>query len=184
MAFGYLGAPATFQAIVEDILWRIPGGVKARVYIDDIHPHGDDVDEVWGDTVKVIGALANAGFLLNLAKCTFLAADLVVLGFRLFRSEYQLGKKAMAKLMTAHIPTSQKELQKVLGKFNYAARFIPGYQKAVLPLKALMSKRSDHKWTLAHTQALNELLRLAELALKLKVADPLEPFDLWVDMDD
>jgi hypothetical protein len=41
MAFGYLGAPATFQAIVEDILRKIEGGVKARVYIDDIHPYRD-----------------------------------------------------------------------------------------------------------------------------------------------
>jgi hypothetical protein len=27
MAFGFLGAPATFQAIVEDVVRRIPGGV-------------------------------------------------------------------------------------------------------------------------------------------------------------
>jgi hypothetical protein len=47
MAFGYLGAPATFQAIVEDILAKIEGGVQARVYIDDIHPHGNDINKVW-----------------------------------------------------------------------------------------------------------------------------------------
>jgi hypothetical protein len=57
----------------------------------------------------------------------------------------------MAKILTAHVPTTQKELQKLLGKFNYAARFIPGYQQLVQPLKALMGKRSDHRWTLKHT---------------------------------
>jgi hypothetical protein len=38
-----------------------------------------------------------------------------------------LGKKALAKVLGAGIPRTQKELQKLLGKFNYAARFIPGY---------------------------------------------------------
>ena len=84
MLFGYLGAPATFQAIVESILGKISGGVQARVYIDDIHPFGNNIIDVWQDTVKVIKALSEAGFLINLAKCTFLTADLVILGFRLF----------------------------------------------------------------------------------------------------
>ena len=84
MAFGFLGAPATFQAIVEDVIRRIPGGVQAEVYIDDIHPHGDEVPSVWEDTKKVVGALVGAGFLINLSKCWFLVADLVVLGYRLF----------------------------------------------------------------------------------------------------
>ena len=84
MAFGYLGAPATFQAIIEAIIHRIPGGVQAQVYIDDIHPHGQSVDAVWEDSRKVVGALVDAGFMINLSKCHFLVADLVVLGFRLF----------------------------------------------------------------------------------------------------
>ena len=73
---------------MESILGKIPGGVKARVYIDDIHPHGDSIQGVWQDTVKVLQALSGAGFLINLAKCTFLTADLTILGFRLFQHEY------------------------------------------------------------------------------------------------
>lgn len=152
------------------------------MYIDDIHPHGVTLNQVWEDTVKVIGALASAGFLLNLAKCTFLTANLAVLGFALFSHEYQLGQKALGKLLTSGIPRSQKELQRILGKFNYAARFIPNYQQIVRPLKALMNKRSDHKWTAQHTSALNTLLRMAHLRLKLRVADPDQPYELTVDV--
>jgi hypothetical protein len=47
MAFGFLGAPATFQAIIESVIRNIPGGVQAEVYIDDIHPHGHEVEPVW-----------------------------------------------------------------------------------------------------------------------------------------
>lgn len=52
------------------------------------------------------------------------------------------------------------------------------------PLKALMGKKSDHRWTLQHTSALNKLLELAAKALKLKVADPTQPFEVWVDVED
>lgn len=54
------------------------------MYIDDIHPHGLEVEPVWQDSVKVVGALVDHGFMINLSKCHFLVADLVVLGFRLF----------------------------------------------------------------------------------------------------
>lgn len=84
MAFGFLGAPATFQAIVEYVVNTIPGGVQAAIYIDDIHPHGVDIDQVWADSKKVVGALVESGFLINLSKCWFLVAELVVLGFGLF----------------------------------------------------------------------------------------------------
>ena len=95
MAFGFLGAPATFQAIVEHIIANIPGGVSSAIYIDDIHPHGRDIRTVWKDSKACVGALVEAGFLINLSKCWFLVADLIVLGYGLFQSEYQLGKKAL-----------------------------------------------------------------------------------------
>lgn len=171
MAFGFLGAPATFQAIVEDIISRIPGGVRAAIYIDDIHPHGVDIKDVWKDTKACVGALVDAGFMINLSKCHFLVADVVVLGFGLFQQEYQLGKKALSKLLGVTIPRSLKELQAVMGKLNFASKFIPGYNRLSKPLKQLMSHAGGDQWTAEHTASLNALLRLAAAKLKLTVAD-------------
>ena len=47
MLFGFLGAPATFQAIMEESMRRVPGGVQAAIYIEDVHPYGDTVEEAW-----------------------------------------------------------------------------------------------------------------------------------------
>lgn len=171
MTFGYIGAPACFQAVIEDILRKIRGGVRAKAYIDDIHPHGTAIPAVWADTVKVVGALVDAGFMLNLSKCWFLVSDLVVLGFRLFQHEYQLGKKALGKLLGATIPSNLRELQALMGKLNFAARFVPGYNRLSKPLKELMSHTGGNEWTARHTEALNSLLRLAAAKLKLCVAD-------------
>ncbi len=102
-----------------DILRNILDGVQARAYIDDIYPHGRDVPAVWVDLVKVVGVLVDAGFMLNLSKCWFLVFDVVMLGFRLFQHKYQLGKKALGKLLGAGIPRNLKELQAVMGKLLF-----------------------------------------------------------------
>ena len=70
-----------------------------------------------------------------------------------------------------------------MGQMNYSSRFCPGYSKMVAPLKALMGKHGDHKWTEECTHALNGLLEMACLRLKLGVADWGQPFELEVDLD-
>lgn len=100
MLFGFLGAPATFQAIMEEAMRRV-GGVQAAIYIDDVHPYGHSVDEVWDHTKRAIQAIVEAGMLLNLGKCTLIARDVVVLGYALCKGEYRLGNKALKKLISS-----------------------------------------------------------------------------------
>ena len=88
MAFGFSDAPAHFQAYMDDLLRNIPGGVRAEVYFDDIHPHGDSVQQVWKDTVRCVGAITSSRMMINLKKCILLVTNLTVLGYHLFQHEY------------------------------------------------------------------------------------------------
>ena len=54
--------------------------------------------------------MVREGFLFGLAKCNFLVASGVVLGFRVYAGEYRLGCKALEKLLEARIPTTLREL--------------------------------------------------------------------------
>ena len=114
MAFGFLAAPAAFQAVIEWIIdqmsKQLGRKLQARVYIDDTFPHGIAVSSVWEDTKRVIQAYVEAGLLINLSKCMFLVADVVALGFALANREYRLGNKAITKLLSAQIPRNLKEL--------------------------------------------------------------------------
>ena len=40
---------------------RVPGGVQAAIYIDDVHPYGDTVEETWFHTKGAIQAIVQAG---------------------------------------------------------------------------------------------------------------------------
>ena len=61
MLFGFLGAPATFQAIMEEAMGQVAGGVQAAIYIDDVHPYGDTIEESWQHTCRAIQAIVEAG---------------------------------------------------------------------------------------------------------------------------
>ena len=81
MPFGFLGAPAHFQAVLRQI-FNVPEGPRqVEVYYDDIMPHGTTLGEVWADTVRTIACLAKWGFMINLAKSTFLVTEATLLGF-------------------------------------------------------------------------------------------------------
>jgi hypothetical protein len=120
---------------MEKSMESVPGGVQAAIYIDDVHPYGNTVDETWHHTLGAIRAIVKAGMLLNLGKCTLLATDVVVLGYALCKGSYRLGDKALKKLISSKIPTTLRELQGVMGKLNYCSRFCPRYNARVAPLR-------------------------------------------------
>lgn len=88
----------------------------------------------------------------------------------------------MTKLLGATIPGSLKELQAVMGRLNFAARFVPGYSRISKPIKELMSHTGGNRWEARHTEALNALLLLAATKLKLCVADWEQEMELHVDL--
>jgi hypothetical protein len=40
---------------------------------------------------------------------------------------FQLGKKALSKAFASELPRNLRELQSLLGRFNFASQFIPDY---------------------------------------------------------
>ena len=140
MAFGFLGAPAHFQSTIVQILGEEPGLIT-QVFYDDLTPHGCSVTEVWRDTLLTIKQLSKYGFMINLAKSHFLQKRFNILGFSFRSSEYQLGTKAIAKLFKSSIPHTLQQLQGLLGRLNFASKFIPKYKSLVKPIERLLSAK-------------------------------------------
>ena len=107
-------------------IFNIPEGPKqVKIYCDNITPPGTTLDEVWVDTVKATACLAHWGFMIHLAKSTFLVTKATLLGFDAQEGGCHLGQKALSKLFGATIPISLKELQGLLGGLNYVSALIP-----------------------------------------------------------
>lgn len=82
------------------------------------------------------------------------------------------------------IPRTQRELQEVLGKLNWASKFCPHHWKVARPLKQLLRKESDGEWTADCTAALNHLLDLAAAQLRLQIAREDLPYRMYISLDD
>lgn len=78
--------------------------------------------------------------LINLAKCAFLVCNLLILGYQLFQHNYQLGRKALGRMLGACIPRTVKQVQELLGKLNFAGKFCPDFAQHIRPLKRVLRK--------------------------------------------
>ena len=73
------------------------------------------MDEVWVSTLNVIRELTKAGFMINLAKCSFLSPEVDAVGYHICKEVYFAREKSLAKLLTVKLPTSYNQLMHVHG---------------------------------------------------------------------
>ena len=88
MLFGMKSAPAHFQRAITLTLDLQPNG-KVVVYIDDIIISGNTWQEVWNKTLDTLKKLTDAGFMINMNKCHFLATTLEAVGFEVASGKYK-----------------------------------------------------------------------------------------------
>lgn len=65
------------------------------VFVDDISTGGDQEDDAWENTLKVLIKLAESGFPISVKKCEFLVMRLSYLGMVLAEKRFSIGKKSL-----------------------------------------------------------------------------------------
>ena len=69
-----------------------------------------------------------------------------------------MGPKTFKGWLAVEIPKTLLEVQRLLGRLNFASPFIPKYKTLVKPIENLLGKKKEAKWTEACTQAINVLI--------------------------
>ena len=92
------------------------------------------------DSIQAVTRFGAKGLPLGADKCFFLGEELMILGLKVQAptSKYCIESKALKLLLGAQLPRTFKELQGLLGKFNFCSTFIPDYQRKVCPLLSLL----------------------------------------------
>ena len=120
MTFGFTGAPCHFQFVITDALdtpdLKLPAPPHAT-YLDDCTTGAPEHDpesalslelRTWRNTLAVLWRLALMGLPINLWKCHFMCRSLNLLGVVLCEQKYQLGRKALQRLIASELPTTLK----------------------------------------------------------------------------
>ena len=131
LPFGLSSAPAVFQKTIEKILQGLPGIVA---YLDDVLVTGKDERTHLENLERVLARLQEYGLNRKKAKCTFMAAQVEYLGYRVSGEGIHTSPGKTSDVSNAPRPNNVQELRSFLGLVNYYGKFVPNLASIAAPV--------------------------------------------------
>jgi len=162
MPFGLCNAPATFQREINRILRPFLGlelviktdihvdedeGMVVVAYIDDILiATKGSLDKHQKQVSNVFQLLMDNNMCIEIDKCVFDAQEMTFLGFVVSGSGLQMDPEKARAIVDWPRPTSRKEVQQLLGLWNFYRRFIHHFSGLVSPITDLLRQDVTFHW--------------------------------------
>jgi len=155
--FGARNSCAAFQAAMTRAFY---GGLysKCVVYVDDILVFGRTLEEHNENLGWVLQKCAENNIKINMEKCIFGQRQVPYLGFKISGDALSPLMEKTDELARLQAPSNKKELRAVIGKLNFYSRFIPEYSRKLEPLRSLLIKNNEFKWSQYQQQAFEALI--------------------------
>jgi len=160
--FGLCNAPATFQREINRILRPLLG--LELVIKTDVHVDEDDgmvvvayidgiliatkgsLDKHHKQVSKVFQLLMDNHKSVEIDKCIFDASEPTFLGFIVSGSGLRMDPEKAKAIVNWPRPTCRKEVQQLLGLWNFYRRFIHNFSGLVSPITDLLRQDVTFKW--------------------------------------
>jgi hypothetical protein len=136
LPFGLTNAPATFQAVMNDV-FREHLGKSVLVYLDDILVFSKTPEEHETHLRQVLALLRKHQLYAKRKKCVFNQPEVSFLGHVVGVGGVRADPRKTAVIATWPEPLNKKELQSFLGLANWFRKFVQGYANMVRPLTSL-----------------------------------------------
>ena len=139
---GLLGAPASFQRLMEKVVHGIP---NIQVYIDDLLGHTSNHSDMLNLLDQVLFRLVHNGIKMNLQKCKFGSPEVTYLGFQLTPEGIKPGKDKLKAVARFEPPSNTREVRQFLGLCNFFRAHIKDFAFMSSPLTELTRKECSWK---------------------------------------
>jgi len=157
MFFGLMNSPATFQAMMNELLRDLTNMGKVAVFIDDVIV-GTETEEEHDELVaEVIKRLEENNLYVKLEKCKWKVREVDFLGVVIGPEEIKMEKEKVKGVLEWPTPRCVKDVQKFLGLANYYRQFIKGFATVARPLHDLVKKNKKWDWAEREEKAFREL---------------------------
>ena len=181
MPFGATNAPRSFQRAMNNMFSHYP---FVKVYLDDILIHSKNQEDHVEHVKMVLAKLKENGFSINPEKCSFNKTSVKYLGCIITDKGITPDTEKMKEL-TINTPKTLRQLQKILGFFNYFRQFIPKYSQKTLHLtEKLKCKNGNIQWTIKDKETLEAIKNEVINATVLTHPDLNKPFTIKTDASD
>ena len=159
MFFGLTNLPATFQAMMNELLRDLINTGKVAAFIDDVII-GTETEEGYDElVVEVIRRLEENNLYVKLEKCRWKVREVGFLGVVIGLEGIKMEKEKVKGVLEWLTPKCVKDMQKFLGLANYYCRFIEGFISIARPLHDMVKKGKKWEWTEKQEKAFEELKR-------------------------
>ena len=146
MFFGLTNSPATFQAMMNDMLRNLVVKEKVVVFIDDVmivtemeEGHDEIVEEV-------LKRLEENDLFVKPEKCVWKVREVGFLGVIIGEDGVKMEKEKVQGVIEWPVPRNVKDVQKFLGLANYYRRFVKDFAIIAKPLHETMRKEKKWDW--------------------------------------
>lgn len=116
------------------------------VYIDDVLLMASTIDDGIELLCQVLQTLTEAGFSINVRKCSFLADKVEYLGRIVSQGQVKPSPSKIQALVSAPAPTNVKQVRQLLGLAGYFRRYIEGYAAETACIAHLTRKGVPFAW--------------------------------------
>lgn len=178
MPYGLSPAPEVFQEEVDKNFGHIPNCIT---YIDDIICYGVTEEEHNTAVQAVLDTARELGVKFNPNKVQYKQAEVKYVGHIFSAGGMSIDPERTRALMEIKPPKNLKELQSILGMFNYVRPFIKNMSQLEQPLQALRKSDGMWQWLPCHDVALTQLKEAVASAPCLRSFDPTVPITLQCD---
>ena len=178
LQFGILCAPGYFQALMEKLLFGIPG---IFIYFDDIVIATKTREEFEVTLEMVLSRLKEAGLRLKREKCEFEVSEIEFLGFVISKEGIRPSETKFAAIQKYPEPKTKKELQQFLGLINFYAPFLKDKESVAEPLHRLLDKDRQWSWSNVTRKSFYETKKLLSSDALLVHFDTKKPIVLVCD---
>ncbi|KAI5188029.1 hypothetical protein NEHOM01_2499 [Nematocida homosporus] len=181
--FGLKNATRFFQKTIQGIIGDFD---FAKVLLDDILVHSKTEEEHIRHFYQIMILLHNNNVIINFDKSNFFQQSVTYLGHIIDKDGVRASLERVKELEHIQTPRTRKDVQKIIGLFNWFRPFIPGLSELILPLTDLTHKMSAKKnppirWTDHHESIRLQVLEIIRKGILLSRPDPSKPFTLLAD---
>jgi len=144
MFFGMMNSPATFQAMMNEILRDMINEEKVVAFVDDVLVGTETKKEHDEIVVEVLKQLEENNLYVKPEKCMWKVWKVPFLGVVMEKGKVELEEDKVEGVLKWPMPQCIRDVRKFLGLANYYRLFVKDFTKVALPMNCLT--RKDEKW--------------------------------------
>ena len=169
--FGLTNSPATFQAMMNELLRDLINIGKVVVFIDDVIIRTESEEGHDELVAEVIKRLEENNLYIKLEKYKWKVGEVGFLGVVIGADGIKMEEEKVKSVLDWPTPKCVKDVQKFLGLANYYCRFIEGFASIARPLHNLVKKDQKWDWTEKQERVFRELKEIFTKELVLVALD-------------